>query len=266
MISFVLGILIPALHFVARAPPPRAPNRVCVNKAPAFPSLHLSPRNDDRRYKNQDNHHLFRGKHAGKDEGARSTQKRSNSSLKHGQKTEYSRYTGHDGAGSGHRGSPSPKRPRTLPPVSPATNNSNSKKKTACSNHHRSSKVTVDGSKASSVKKEAKVKSPKSAEPLFSPVKSLKPYLEDIDSDEDLEPTTDVAATILPAEEGKGKTVDSSVKTKEDLRVGPSREGDGRKLSKEELYLLMERLDTDITMTEQRLGIAKDKQVGLLTS
>lgn len=128
--------------------------------------------------------------------------------------------------------------------------------------------MTVDGSKASSVKKETKVKSPKSTEPLFSPVKSLKPYLEDIDSDEDLEPTTDAAAAaaIPPTEEGKGKTVDSSVKTKEDQRVGPSREGDGRKLSKEELYLLMERLDTDITVTEQRLEMAKDKQVGLLIS
>ena len=122
----------------------------------------------------------------------------------------------------------------------------------------------MDSSKPSSTKKETKLKSPKSTEPLFSPVKSLKPYLEDIDSDEDLEPVTDATAAPVmpPTEEGKGKTVDSSIKMKEDQRVPPTRgEGDGRKLSKEELYLLMERLDTDITMTEQRLGIAKDKQV-----
>ena len=122
--------------------------------------------------------------------------------------------------------------------------------------------MSVEGGKASLVKKEAKVKSPKSSEPLFSPVKSLKPFLEDIDSDEDIEPPVDVAAVSSPPpEESKGKMVDSAAKMKEEPRAGTSREGDARKLSKEELYLLMEQLDTDITVTEQRLGMAKDKQV-----
>ena len=146
--------------------------------------------------------------------------------------------------------------------------NSSSKKKSVCSNHHKSSKVTVETTKASLVKKEAKVKSPKS--PLFSPVKSLKPFLEDIDSDEDIEPPPPPPVDIAvlsppPLEESKGKVIDNNGKAKEEQKPGPSREGDARKLSKEELYLLMERLDTDITMTEQTLGIAKDKQVWPLT-
>lgn len=127
--------------------------------------------------------------------------------------------------------------------------------------------MTVEGSKASLVKKEAKVKSPKSTEPIFSPVKSLKPFLEDIDSDEDIEPPTDVATlSSPPPEEAKSKMADGTGKAKEEQKMGSSREGDARKLSKEELYLLMEQLDTDITVTEQRLGIAKDKQVCSLAS
>ena len=175
----------------------------------------------------------------------------------------------HDADGTSHRSSPLPKRPRTLPPASTSMNSS-SKKKSVCSNQHRSSKVTVETNKASLVKKEAKVKSPKSTEPLFSPVKSLKPFLEDIDSDEDIEPPPPppVDTAVLsppPPEESKGNVVDSIGKVKEEQKPGPSREGDVRKLSKEELYLLMEQLDTDITMTEQTLGIAKDKQVWPLT-
>ena len=91
---------------------------------------------------------------------------------------------------------------------------------------------------------------------MLSPVKSLKPFLEDIDSDEDMEMVDDDTKPMHQVSDDKGSKLGTATGLAEGKEGEPL-----KRLMKEELFQVMEQLESDITVCEQDLRVAKAKQV-----
>ena len=129
----------------------------------------------------------------------------------------------------------------------------NTRKRSSYSDRHSSSSkcgVSKEGGKLASKKDVGK--SSVSTEKLASPV-SLKPFLEDIDSDEDLEMTIEDLKPSHSVLDDKASKVGVSVEIKEGEH--------SKRLMKEELFDMMEQLESDITSCERDLNVVKAKQV-----
>lgn len=179
------------------------------------------------------------------------------SSLKHSQKaSNHSRYPSHSSSKTSHdhRSAPSPKKPRqhSPPGVFTSVSSGNTRKRSSYSDRHSSSSkcgVSKEGGKLASKKDVGK--SSVSTEKLASPV-SLKPFLEDIDSDEDLEMTIEDLKPSHSVLDDKASKVGVSVEIKEGEH--------SKRLMKEELFDMMEQLESDITSCERDLNVVKAKQ------
>ena len=195
--------------------------------------------------KNYSNHQPR--KHAGKSEGGRDAYRGQGSSLKHSQKAYQSRHSGCSEK-SDNRGSPSPK--RSKPFSSSGSHGSGGRRQ-----HYNEQRITSNHSSSREPKPCNNQRDSVAKDPVHSPMKSLQPFLEDIDSDEE-------AMDSMPGSSHSSEEKDHQESPLEESKCLTKLDGDGLcSLTKEEVFQVMEDLESCITKAEEEKKILEAKMV-----